>query len=81
VNWDREHQLLRDNTQKWGWLQFAGLFAGTSARDIYEMRVCPDCGTTIHKVVDTARAAKLAAQQSELVARAMDVLSRGVLSP
>ena len=79
--WDLAHQLLRDDIEKWGWLQFAGLFAGTSARDIYEMRICPECGTTIHKVVDTARAAKLAAQQSELLARAIDVLSRGVLSP
>ena len=79
-NWDRDHQLLRDDSKKWGWLQFAGLFAGTSAKDIYEMRVCPECGTTIHRSVDASRAAKLAAQQADVVARAMDVLSRGVLS-
>lgn len=78
--WDREHQSLRDDDEKWGRLQFAGLFAGTSAKDIYEMRVCPECGTTIHRAVDASRAARLAAQQSEVVARAIDVLSRGVLS-
>lgn len=80
-NWDRDHQDLRENREKWGRLQFAGLFAGTSATDIYEMRTCPECGSTIHKVVDAARAAQLAAQQSEVVARAFDILSRGVLSP
>lgn len=81
TNWDLEHQRLRDDPEKWGRLQFAGLFAGTSARDLYEMRTCPECGTTIHKLVDTARAAHLAAQQSELLARAICILSRGVVAP
>ena len=81
INWDLAHQRLRDDHEKWGRLQFACLFAWTTPRDLFEMRTCPECGTTIHKVVDTARAAQLAAQQSELVARTVSILSRGVVAP
>ena len=72
------HVALINDAETWQRLQFLGLFMGTSALELTEMRLCPKCGSSIHRAVSPAAGAALLSRLADIQARSIEQLARAM---
>lgn len=70
--WEQAHQRIKDNREVWSRLQFQGI---TGMRgEVYEMRACPSCGSTVNKQVTLSDAVGLVADYCGVLQRSLAIM-------
>lgn len=73
--WQLAHQQYRDDPIRWQRLPFQGLFSGPYPGEVFEMRGCPVCGSSVHRPISVGDALLLVARQASIHAAAIDLLA------
>jgi DNA-binding XRE family transcriptional regulator len=70
--WDAAHVALRENIERWCCCAFVGL--QIEGQTLQELRLCPDCGTTLARPLSTREAVGLLVRLIETERLCLDVL-------
>ncbi len=76
--WAKAHLALAEDKELWQRLQFQGLFVGAYPGELFEMRCCPQCGSTVNRPISLTDAAVILGRQAQMVATAVDLVARSV---
>ena len=75
-DWIATHEALK-NSPHWDNLALDGIQSGGGVM-LVEQRRCPDCGSTLSRPVDVARASQLVSRLGELLSVSVDALAIAV---
>lgn len=76
--WSKAHLALCEDKELWQRLQFQGLLVGPYPGELFEMRGCPQCGSTLTRPIALKDAADILGRQAQMVATAVDLVARSV---